>query len=77
MLEAVHDKLVGTGDEIKSVDMQEFFSDLRSEKPSGASWAHSPCIDVFRVRPHHVGKWSLVRNFHPSFEKSDLVKGLD
>lgn len=76
-LVAVHDELVGTGDQIDVVDVIEFGSDLGSKEPSSTSRRHGPGLDVFGVGPHEIAEGALVRDLHASVDQPDLVDGLD
>ena len=77
ILEAVHHKLMCSGDQRNVVDVIEFGGDLGAEKPSSTSWGHSPGFDILWVRPHKVAEWTLVRNFHSSVDESNLIDSLD
>lgn len=52
VLEAVHNKLMGPGDQGNVIDVVELGGDLGAKEPSGASWGHSPGFNVLRIRPH-------------------------
>lgn len=68
---------MSASDQFDVVDVTELAGDLRSEEPSRASWRESPSLDVLRVRPEKIAERSLVRKLQSSFEKADLVEGLD
>ena len=77
VFESVHDKLMGTSNQVEVVDVVEFRCDLGSEKPSRASRGECPGVNLLRVGPHQVAERTFVRNLHSSFEEADLVESLD
>jgi hypothetical protein len=77
VLESVHHKLMGSGDQGNVVDVIELGGHLGSEEPSSASWGHSPSFNIFWVGPHEIAEWTLVRDLHSSVDESDLVNGFD
>lgn len=68
---------MSSGDEVNIIDVVEFSSHLGSEQPAGTSWRHSPGFDFLGIRPHQVAEGAFMRDFHSSFDKSDLVNGFD
>jgi len=77
VLEAVHDKLMGSCDQVDVVDVIEFWCYFWAEQPACSSRWHCPGFDVFWIRPHQVAEWSFMWNFHSSIDKSNLVNCLD
>jgi len=77
IFESVHDKLMGTSNQIKVVDVVELRSDFGSEEPSSASRGECPGVNLLRVGPHQIAEGTFMRDFHSSFEEADLVKSLD
>ena len=77
VFESVHDKLMGTSNQIEVINVVEFGSDLGSEKPSSASRRECPGVNLLRVGPHQVTEGTFVRDLHSSFEEADLVECLD
>lgn len=77
VLEAVHHQLMRSGNQSDIVDVIEFSGNFRAEQPSSSSWGHCPGFDVFRVGPHEIAEWTLMRDLHSSIDESDLVDGLD
>jgi len=77
VLEAIHDKLMRSCDQGNVIDVIEFSCHFRAEQPTSSSRRHGPGLDVLWVRPHEIAEWTLMRNFHSSVDKSNLVDGLD
>jgi hypothetical protein len=46
------DKLMGSCDQLDSVDLAEIVCNFGSENPAGTSGVDGPVLDVFGVRPH-------------------------
>merc|ERR1712110_747487 len=74
ILESVHNKLMGTSNQVEVVDVVEFRCDLGSEKPSRASRGECPGVNLLRVGPHQVAERTFVWDLHSSFEEADLVE---
>lgn len=74
VLEAIHNKLMSTSNQVNVVNVVELRGNLGSKKPSSTTRRQSPGLDVLRVGPHQVAEGTLVRDLHSSLEKSDLVK---
>lgn len=66
-----------SGNQGDVVNVIEFSGNFRAKQPSSSSRRHGPGFDVFWVGPHEIAEWALMRNFHSSVNKSDLVNGLD
>ena len=77
ILEAIHDKLMGTSHKLQVVNMVELGGHFGAEKPAGTTRRDCPGVNVFRIRPHQVTERSLVRNFHATVNEANLVKGLN
>ena len=78
VLEAVHDELMGTGHQFKSINVIEFSSNFAAEKPAGTAHAHLPSVlGVGGIGPHQIAEGTIMRGFHSSFEESNLIEGLD
>ena len=77
VFEAVHNKLMRSGNQRNVVDVIEFGGHSGSEEPSGTSWRHSPCFNVFWVGPHKIAERSFMRDLHSSVNKSHLIDSLN
>lgn len=49
VLEAIHDKLMCSGNQRDVIDVIEFSCHFRAEQPTSASWGHGPGLNVFWV----------------------------
>jgi len=73
IFEAVHDKLMRSGNQRNVIDVIKLSSHSRSEEPSSTSGRHSPCFNIFWVGPHKITERSLVWDFHSSVNESHLI----
>ena len=73
---ALLDQLMGTGNQVESIDMAEVVGDFRSEDPSSASCIDGPVLNVLRVGPHEIAERPLMRNLNLSINGSNLINGL-
>ncbi len=71
------DKLMGTRNELKAIDVVELGSHFISKQPAGTAWRYSPCPNIFRITPHQVAEGALVGNLLSSSNDTDLVEGAD
>ena len=74
---AVHDQLVGPGDELQVVRVVELLRDVLAEGVAGSSRRNSPAAPVVGVGPKQVAHGPLVRHFLHSGERLDLVERVD
>lgn len=72
---SIKDELMGSTDEIESIDMVEVGDDLVTEEPAGSSHIGRPSSDVIRIRPHKISIWSFHGDFLSSVDGSYLVDG--
>lgn len=68
---------MGSGNQTQSIMMVEFIDHPPSKKPTHSSRILRPAIDILRIRPHQISKWTLCRYFLHSIQLSDLVDGVD
>ena len=45
-----------------------------SKKPTCSTWTDCPRLNVFRITPHKITEWPLMRNFTISFNDPNLQK---
>ena len=60
---ALHDKLVGTDDEVKAVFTIEFLRNVVAKSVACTTWRDAPAEAVVGVAPHEVANRSLVWHF--------------
>lgn len=70
-------QLMGTSNQLQTVDMAEIVGYLRSEHPSSTTGVDSPVLDILRVRPHQVAERTLMRDFDLTVDSPDLVDSFD
>jgi hypothetical protein len=75
--EAVHDQLMGTGDQAQAVDVVKLGSDLGAEQPSSASGGDRPRVDIIGVGPHQVAVGAFMGDFLSPLDEADLIEGLN
>jgi hypothetical protein len=76
-LETIHDKLMGSGNQIQAVDVVELWGYFRTEKPSSTSWGDCPGVNIIGVGPHEVAISSFMRDFVASVDQTNLIQGLN
>lgn len=74
---AVHDELMGSGDELQVVRMVELLRDVLAERVAGTTRRDTPAASVIGVGPEEIADGTLVRNFHEAVELSNLVESVD
>lgn len=68
---------MGTRDHLQVVGMVELLSDVLTESVTSASGIHAPSSSVIRIRPKQIAHRSFVRHLLESFERADVVEGLN
>lgn len=68
---------MGTRDHLQVVGMVELLSDVLTESVTSASGIHAPSSSVIRIRPKQIAHRSFMRHFLESFERADVVEGLN
>ncbi len=68
---------MGTRDHLQVVGMVELLSDVLAEGVARASRIHPPSGSVIRIRPKQIAHRSLMRHLLESFERADVIEGLD
>ena len=76
-LVAFIDKLVGTCDKLKSVDVVKFTSNLVSKQPAGTTGRNSPGSDILGIAPHQITECAFVGNLLGTSNDSNLVNSAD
>lgn len=71
----IKNKLMGSADEIESIDVVEIRDNLISEEPACSSHIWCPGSDIIWVRPHEISIGSFHWDFLSSVNGSDLVNG--
>ena len=70
-------KLMGTGNELKSIDLVELGCDLVSKQPSSSTGRNGPGFHIFRITPDQITKRTLVRNLLGTGDDADLIQSAD
>lgn len=74
---ALHDQLMGSGDQGQAVVVVESLADVLSEGVASTSGAYSPTASVVGVTPEQIAHGALVGHFLDSVESADVVEGID
>jgi hypothetical protein len=77
VFEAVHDKLMRSGNQGNVIDVIKLSCHSRSKEPSGTSGRHGPSFNIFRVGPHKITERSFVWDLHSSVNESYLIDGFN
>lgn len=65
------------GYQIDSVNVTKIVCNFWTKHPSSASCINGPILNIFRIWPHQVAKWTFVRNLYFSIYSSNLVDCFD
>jgi hypothetical protein len=74
---ALHDQLMGSCDERKTIVMVERLGNILAEGVASATRGYAPAAPVIRVRPEQITHGSLVRHFLYAVECPNVIKRVD
>lgn len=74
---ALLNQLMGTGNQLQTVDVAEIVGDLRPKHPSSTTSVDGPVLDILRVRPHQVAERTLMGDLDLTVDGPHLVDSLD
>lgn len=74
---ALHDQLVGSGDQSQAVVVVEGFADVLTKRVTSTSWAYAPAASVVGVTPEQVAHGTLVGHLLNSVESADVVESVN
>jgi hypothetical protein len=66
-----------TRDHLQVVGMVELLGDILTKSVPGTPRIHPPSSTVIRIRPKQIAHRSLMRHLLESFERADVIEGLD
>lgn len=74
---ALHDQLMGSGDQRQTVVVVESLADVLAESVTSTSGTDSPTASVIGITPKQIAHGSLVGHLLDSVERTDVVQRVD
>lgn len=74
---ALHDELMGPGDECQPVAVVERLRYILTERVAGTTRRYSPSASVIRITPEKIAHGSFMRHLLQAVEGADVVQGID
>mmetsp|Transcript_5576 Transcript_5576/g.10002 ORF Transcript_5576/g.10002 Transcript_5576/m.10002 type:complete len:303 (+) Transcript_5576:159-1067(+) len=73
----LHHKLMGSGNEVKIVNMGELFCNVLPKRVTRSSWRNPPATPVIRVRPHKITHGPFVGDFLHTVQVPGMIKSIN